>query len=175
MPSTKYPENLTTNLVFIGFSGTGKTTISKNLATLLNAPVYNIDSIIEARYGKIPHLFANYSESHFRDLETKVITDIIQAKAGIIDCGGGVVEREENMGLLRKWGKILWLDCPLDLILTRTAGSNRPLLTGRRYEDLMNFYKERQKLYQQYHMHKVDTTKSLSEITNEILGIITQG
>lgn len=174
MPLKKYRKNQITNLVFIGFSGAGKTTISKSLGTLLNTPVYNIDSIIEDKYGEISHLFAEHGEHHFRNLESKVITEVIRNKAGIIDCGGGVVERQENMVLLKNWGKILWLDCPLELILSRTEGTNRPLLVGRNYEELINFYKERKKLYQQHHLYKIDTTKSLSQITNQILRITTK-
>ena len=172
MPLKKYPKNQTTNLVLIGFSGTGKTTIAKELEKHLGVPAFSIDSIIENQYGNIPYLFSRHGEGHFRELESRVLTEVMKNKTGIIDCGGGVVEREENMNLLKAWGTILWLNCPLKLIVQRTEGSSRPLLAGRSLQELQEFYQRRNMLYEKYHQYKIDTTKSLSQITNEILGII---
>lgn len=172
MPLKKYQESQDTKLVLIGFSGTGKTTLSMELNKLLNIPVFSIDSIIEKQYGKVSTIFSELGENAFRDLESKVLYEAITNKTGIIDCGGGVVEREENMILLQSWGKIIWLYCPLELIVQRTKDSDRPLLKGKDNTELKEFYLRRNELYEKYHQYKIDTSKPIAQITQEVLEIV---
>jgi shikimate kinase len=120
------------NLVLIGYRGTGKSAIARKLAVLLDRHVVSLDQEIISLAGiPIPNIVAAHGWSHFRDLEEKVCREFGAQDGLIIDCGGGVVEREANFNSLRSGGKVFWLRATPTTIVGRIGGdSARPSLTG---------------------------------------------
>jgi shikimate kinase len=151
------------NIVLIGFMGSGKTTIGRELQHRLGYPLVDMDSVIEQRAGKsITEIFAGEGEAVFRDLETALLRELGDPAAPrcIISTGGGVVEREENRRLLAGLGYVVWLDAPAEAILERTAKNrSRPLLqTGDPAEKIRLLMERRRPLYQECARLKLDTT-----------------
>ena len=98
------------NLVLIGYRGTGKSAIARRLAALLDRQVVSLDhEITRLAHMPIPNIVAAHGWSHFRDLEERVCREFGAQDGIIIDCGGGVVEREANFTSLRAGGKVFWL------------------------------------------------------------------
>ena len=65
------------NIVLIGMSGVGKTTVGKVLATELNKNFFDTDILIETKFKiSIEKIFSLYGETYFRELESKVIEEI---------------------------------------------------------------------------------------------------
>ncbi|GAG88974.1 unnamed protein product [marine sediment metagenome] len=65
------------SIALIGFMGTGKTVVGKNLANKLNKDYKFIetDEIIEEMAGKsIPEIFREDGENRFRELEIRMVT-----------------------------------------------------------------------------------------------------
>ena len=61
------------SIVLIGFMGAGKTTISKELATTLNARVVDMDDVLVERIGQpISEYFEEHGEASFREQETNL-------------------------------------------------------------------------------------------------------
>ena len=74
--------------------------------------------------------------------ETRALVLAIESGAGVIDCGGGIVQSEENRRLLRERCRVVWLEVEPAEAATRLAGvQDRPLLEGedpeRRLSDLL--------------------------------------
>ncbi|SHJ68646.1 shikimate kinase [Anaerobranca californiensis DSM 14826] len=160
-------------LVFIGFSGCGKTTVAQKLAEVTSLPLFSIDEMVEEKTGtSIPEIFEKYGEEYFRQLEGEIILEVIKEKGGIIDCGGGVVERENNMKLLGSFGKIVWLKCPLETILVRLGKNDRPLLKNKDLRQIEDFFQRREKLYQRYADITVNSNRDLTRIISELLEIL---
>lgn len=122
------------NLVLIGFMGSGKSTIGRELHHRLGYPLVDMDSIIEQRAGiPISEIFATHGEPAFREMETALLHELLDPAAPrrIISTGGGVIISPENRQLLRKLGYVVWLHAPLETIHERTARNrDRPLLAG---------------------------------------------
>ncbi len=120
------------NIVLIGFMGSGKSTVGRELHHRLGYPLVDMDHVIEHRAGKpITAIFAEDGEEAFRDMETKLLEEMNDPDAPrrIISTGGGVVGREANRDLLRHLGYVVWLHAPIAVILDRTARNReRPLL-----------------------------------------------
>jgi len=139
------------NIVLIGMRGSGKTTISKILSDLLNRKIVSIDKSIENKSGmKISEIVEIFGWKKFRDLETSALLRVSKLNNAIIDCGGGIVVREENINLLRNKSILIWLEASVKTLLARIGkGSNRPYLTSakNRAEDVVNILEERKKLY----------------------------
>lgn len=120
------------NIVLIGFMGSGKSTVGRELHQRLGYPLVDMDQVIEQRAGKpITAIFAESGEESFRDRETRLLEELSDPAAPrrIISTGGGVIGREENRALLRHLGYVVWLHAPTEVILDRTAKNrDRPLL-----------------------------------------------
>jgi shikimate kinase len=133
------------NIVLIGFMGTGKTAVGRELSRLLSMQLVDVDAEIEAgQKMTINEMFQRLGEKYFRDLETETIRRVAAGKNLIISTGGGAVLREENMEALRENGIVFCLDAHPETILKRTNRSeNRPLLRTEdpmaKIKELMNF------------------------------------
>lgn len=118
------------NLFFIGFMGVGKSTIARMVAKEINARLIEMDETIEAEEGScINEIFAAKGEEYFRDLETALIERISEQEGMVVSCGGGAVLRPQNLELMKKSGKIIYLSATPETIFRRVRYSNnRPLL-----------------------------------------------
>jgi shikimate kinase len=120
------------NIVLIGFMGSGKSTIGRDLAHTLSYAQIDTDALIVERAGKsIPKIFAEDGESAFRDLESAVLRSIAEdhLQGHIISTGGGIINRPDNRTLLRRLGYVVWLVVNPEEIHRRTSRNrNRPLL-----------------------------------------------
>lgn len=162
--STSPPENI----VLIGFMGSGKTTVGRELQHRLGYPLVDMDLVIEQRAGKtITEIFADPGEAAFRDMETSLLGELghPESPRRIISTGGGVVGRQENRELLKNLGYVVWLHAPAAVILERTGKSRtRPLLQtedpATRIQTLME---ERRPLYEETAHLKLDTTGLCSD------------
>ncbi|MGC4066567.1 MAG: shikimate kinase [Polyangiaceae bacterium] len=119
------------NLVLIGYRGTGKSTVSRRVAQVLGLPQISLDAEIVKRAGQsIADLVSDRGWDYFRDLETEVLIDCAARGAVVLDCGGGVVEREANFAPLRNSGTVFWLTATPTTVASRIADSrDRPALT----------------------------------------------
>ncbi len=126
------PEVTPKNIVLIGFMGSGKSTVGRELHQRLGYRLMDLDHLIEQSVGKkITEIFREDGEPAFRDFETLQLMQIsaLTDARHIISTGGGIVIRPENRALLRKLGYVVWLRATGDVIFERTSRNrDRPLL-----------------------------------------------
>ena len=123
--------NRGSNIVLIGFMGSGKTTTGLKLSYKLHMPVEDTDRLIEKKQGiSISEIFAQDGEEAFRRMETELLRDIVGRKYGrILSVGGGMPVREENRALLKQCGKVFYLRAKAETIYDRIKeDTTRPLL-----------------------------------------------
>jgi shikimate kinase len=120
------------NLILIGYRGTGKSTVGKRLSQALSMPLVSLDHELVRRAGQsINDLVASKGWDHFRDLESELIVEYGERTDIVLDCGGGVVERERNFAPLRSSGTVFWLSATVATVLSRIEGSReRPALVS---------------------------------------------
>lgn len=126
------------NLVLVGMPSCGKTTFGKLLANeFCKMFVDTDDEIVKAANMPIPEIFEKFGEKHFRNLEAKVINELSSKQGLVIATGGGAILREENVDALKQNGSIIFIDRPLELLITtddRPLSSSRELLEKRYIE-----------------------------------------
>jgi shikimate kinase len=164
------------NLVLIGYRGTGKSVIARRLAKRLGMEVIGMDGEIVRRAGRsIPEIVEAEGWPVFRDLETALAKELSERDAVIIDCGGGVIERPENVEALKAGGRVFWLKASVDTIVSRIGGDNqRPSLTGTKSftDEVTEVLERRTPLYAAAAQHAVDTDgKAVYQVVDEILAI----
>lgn len=149
------------NVVLIGYRGTGKSAVGSILAERLNLVLVSLDQEIENRAGKrIPEIVADSGWPAFRDLEEEVVRDVAARDGQVIDCGGGVIEREANYAPLRAAGPVVWLKASTDTIVQRIAGDDqRPSLTGEKSftDEVAEVLERRMPRYRQLAHFEIDT------------------
>lgn len=159
------------NVVVIGFMGSGKSMVSKELENLLGMPIVATDAEIVAREGcEVNELFRDKGESYFREVERDVIRLTAQRDGVIIDCGGGVVLDPVNIQNLKTTGVVFYLSASPEYIYNQIKGmTHRPLLNVPdplgRIRELMD---QRRPLYQAQADVMIDANRSVREIAEDI-------
>jgi len=163
------------NIYLVGFMGTGKSTVGKALAKVLNKEFKDLDELIEERENrKIVEIFDQFGEQYFREVETAVVRDISERENLVIATGGGVVVNEENFSLLKKSGTLITLVASPEAIYERIKDSTeRPLLNVENPLDTI----KRMLFERAYYYIKsdfiVDTTeREIDDIISEICELI---
>ena len=118
------------NLYLVGFMGVGKSAIGRRVARELGYRFLDSDHLIEKEQGKrIPQIFAESGEGHFRQLERRFIENGHPEEGCVVSCGGGLVVQDGMKDLLREKGVVICLFASVESIIERTArNKNRPLL-----------------------------------------------
>lgn len=139
------------NIVLIGYRGTGKSTVASLLSERTGFPVFAMDKMIVERAGmEIPQIVEQEGWEGFRGRETALARVLGEKDGAIIDCGGGVVTRPENVAALRCNGVLVWLTADVDTIIERIRSSmDRPSLTGSAsfVDEVPRVLEERRPLY----------------------------
>jgi shikimate kinase len=161
------------NLVLIGYRGTGKSTVGALLAARLGMEVVSLDAEIVRQAGRpIPEIVAEHGWPHFRDLESEVTERVAAGDGRIIDAGGGVILRPENVTNLKRNGRLFWLRASVPVIVARIeGGTQRPaLMAGKTFtEEVEDVLRERTPLYEAAGEHHIDTdTRSPAEVAAEV-------
>ncbi|MDI1356210.1 MAG: shikimate kinase [bacterium] len=140
--------------------GSGKTTLGKKLAPLLNYPFIDLDAFIEKKEKtSIPLLFRKWGEDYFRELESKYLLEAIQSSpSSVLSLGGGTVCNTVNLSLIKTNGLLIYIDLPVSVLADRIRDSKteRPLLQNLRDSELNHFIEEklqeRKPFYDQAHI-----------------------
>ncbi|MBV9105870.1 MAG: shikimate kinase [Verrucomicrobia bacterium] len=138
------------NLVLVGFMGSGKSSVGREIARRWGFRFVDTDATIRQQYRKsIPDIFAAFGEAAFRDEENKVLQDLQNSLHAVIATGGGIVLQPRNRHLLRALGLVIWLTASEEVIWDRVSrNQNRPLLqTGNPRDTVSNLMSKRSPLY----------------------------
>lgn len=120
------------NIVLVGFMGTGKTATARLVARRLERQLIDMDAMIEAREGqKVSRIFAEKGEAYFRGCERNLVRELAERRNLVIAAGGGVVINPENISDFSRSGVVICLKASPEAILRRVgAETHRPLLEG---------------------------------------------
>jgi shikimate kinase len=126
-------------VVLVGFMGSGKSSVGRELARRFGALFVDVDERIAAAAGSpIRDLFAREGEPAFREREKAALRDVLSVKGCVIATGGGAFADEENRLLLRSYAPVVYLEADVETLLERLAGDlGRPLLRGEDREEVV--------------------------------------
>ncbi|APB35205.1 shikimate kinase domain protein [Gloeomargarita lithophora Alchichica-D10] len=140
----------------VGMMGCGKSTTGKRLASRLSYHFCDTDQLIAQVTGLgIAELFAQEGEAGFRRLESQVLAQVASHTRLVVATGGGVVTQPLNWSYLHH-GVVVWLDAPLEVLVTRLSQrQDRPLVAQESHDPeqlrqrLQELYAQRRQCYAQ--------------------------
>ena len=163
------------NIYFVGMMGTGKSTLAKIIAEIMNYRSLDSDDIIEQLAGtSISNIFSEMGETEFRKLETQVLSKIAVQTRTVVATGGGIILSKDNWYYLRQ-GLTIWLDVPTPLLADRLrSDTKRPLLQNVDLETkLGQLLQQRRSLYQEADLHfQISTARPPRAVAEDIIATI---
>ena len=167
------------NIYLTGFSGSGKSTVGKQVAAMTGWTYRDTDDEIVAATGRaIEDIFREDGEAAFRKLERGVLESVSQGERQVISTGGGIVLDEGTRRTMDAAGIIVCLEARADTIYRRLSGPDethdeqvvRPLLQDSDpLRRIISLKAERQPLYALAHWTIHTDELSVTEVASEVL------
>lgn len=158
--------NNQSNIIIIGITGVGKTTIGKILADKLSRQFIDLDKQIEQRCGvDIPTIFAIEGEKKFREREAIELKSVLFSHSNIVlSVGGGcVIQAESRQIIINSDSYVIQLLADIATIVERVSKSptKRPLLAkdDNIEEKIINLYNARKQFYDTIADYTINSSK----------------
>jgi len=130
-------------IILMGYMASGKSTIAHLLADKLNCDAIDLDSFIEQKTGmKIPEIFKQKGEIHFRKLESRFLHKLLQQNNQfVLALGGGTPCYANNIISINKQAFSVYINLPVANLVERlkTEKHQRPLVAHLKDKDLTEF------------------------------------
>lgn len=120
-------------VLLVGFMASGKTSVGRELASLLGWGFHDFDAAIEERTGvAIAEIFSRDGEARFRAVESEVASELLQKERVVLASGGGWPAHPGNWEALPTGTLSVWLRVSPGVAVRRASGEGlvRPLLAG---------------------------------------------
>lgn len=160
------------NVILCGFMGTGKSSVGRRLAALIDFDFVDLDDLIEAAAGTpIAEIFAARGEPAFREMESRMVESVAARTRCVVATGGGAIVNPRNLETLKRCGAVITLTADIPTILARVGtGDDRPLLRAPdRVERIRALLEQRAYAYAQADLTVDTSTLSIDEVAREII------
>ncbi len=140
------------HIFLYGPPGSGKSTLGRELAALLELPFLDLDTDIVTASGRsIPDLMAE-GELVFRDAETAALLRVVARPPSVVALGGGTLLRDANRRCAEEHGPVVCLDADYATLTARLSYDEtpRPLLAERPAARLADLLAERDEHYRSF-------------------------
>jgi shikimate kinase len=141
------------HILLVGMPGSGKTTMARRLAVERGVSCYEVDELLELKWGRsIAEFVEEQGWEKFREEEFSMVKSIVNEPVGIISAGAGFFTTEEKVEFSLKHFEVLYLEVTIDELFKRlntpTERGKRPLLSeGDLLSKIEMLFKEREVFY----------------------------
>ena len=142
-----------------GLSGSGKSTVGRQVAELLRWDFIDTDTLLSERCGMpVGQVLVEYGEQRFRQMESEALISATVDKRVVIATGGGVIISEANRAFMREHGLTVYLETSVETAWQRVqeqihqSGNDavRPLVGETNGQQrLQDLYEVRKQWYEQ--------------------------
>jgi shikimate kinase len=141
----------TARFFLVGFMGAGKTTLGRRVAEKLGVAFIDLDERIEESSGmSVSEIFEKEGEEGFRRRESQALSRLLEAPEPFVAAaGGGAFTLAGNRQVMKSAGVVVWLDVPIEEILPRIEGGERPL--WKTPQEARSLHERRREFYREAH------------------------
>jgi len=162
------------NLILIGPTGAGKSSLGRKLAAHFGLPFVDTDEEIVRHTGvSVATIFEYEGEARFRQRERAVLAKVLAVDGRVVSTGGGIVLNADNRALIAHRGYVLYLHVDVEQQLLRLRHDRtRPLLAHGDLEcTLRTMSTQRLPLYRALADLEMDTS---ADTLGEALSVLTR-
>ena len=157
------------NIFLLGYMGSGKSTMGKELAMALHKDFIDLDRVIEiGEKTTIADIFELKGEEYFRKIERIYLLQIARNDNSIIALGGGTPCYFDNMDIINANGLSVYLKVPAFILQQRLQDekSLRPLINGMDEFELYEFIQQQIGERERYYLkaHRIINTINISKL-----------
>ena len=160
----------------IGFMGSGKSLVGKQLAEKLHMKYIDLDDFIKKSENKtIADIFNNSGEDYFRELEEKYLKEIIQEDNILVSTGGGTPTLNGLIDTMNNIGKTIYLECCTEILFERLRQNKekRPMISVLSDKSLRRYIEkkmEERKFFYKKATHTICNDRG--NCVNEIINVL---
>ncbi|MCI5451182.1 shikimate kinase [bacterium] len=172
-------------IILVGYMGSGKTTVGRQLALSLGLSFYDLDWYIEMRFRRtIEQIFKEKGEEGFRTIEFNMLREVAEFEDIVLSCGGGTPCFGDNMDYINSKGETIYLQAAPEVLAAhlRMGKVVRPLIQGKNDEELLQYIRQSLAEREPYYLqakHTLDVSlldnhdkiKTTVKLLREILGL----
>ncbi len=153
------------SVFLIGFMASGKTTVGRELASVLGRDFLDLDTAIEEEAGmKVRDIFAAEGEDGFRRRERAALDAVLAGGGAVVATGGGTPCFGDALARMRAGGSVVALTAPFDQLMGRVVNpAERPLLQDPR-EQTRELLETRMPVYRQAHFGVSTDGRTVAEV-----------
>ena len=165
------------NIILVGMMSSGKSTLGKKLARSLGYRFVDLDKLIETDQKQDIHsIFSQKGESYFRDIESRMLREILPNRGIVLASGGGTPCFFDNMEYIKNLGISIFLDVPAADLAKRIENhgkDDRPILSGAKSleDELRKKIEERREFYSQADL-TISGTTDVTDILDALVSIL---
>lgn len=165
-------------IVLVGYMGSGKSTIGKEISKIVGISFYDLDEVIEKKEQKsIKNIFETKGEIYFRKIEHEILNDFLESNDSfILALGGGTPCYANNHVFLQnKDISSFYLKMSVEALVSRLKNEKekRPIIANLSNDELDEFVRKHlfdRNYYYLQSKHIISTeNKSVKEISEEII------
>lgn len=164
----------------LGYMGSGKSHISKNLSQKINFKLIDLDQkISEEHQQSIPEIFEKRGEIYFRKEEKRILEELLNSEEDLVlSLGGGTPVYYENMNIINERSKSFFLRASIGTLTNRVLlqKHSRPLIAKLEDSDIPEFIAkhlfERNPYYSKAHFTIDTDSKNAVEISDRIIELL---
>jgi len=158
-------------IAIIGYSGSGKTTISEWIASYLSMPCIDTDDKVLEHLGmsSVQSAWDEESEARWREVEAEIIPALLQEDA-VVSLGGGSPMSDSVKDALKKVPMVINCIADEETTLARIAKcEDRPML----HADDLQVRSERLETYDSLATHELDSNGDFASAIPRIQAMLT--
>jgi len=158
------------NIVLIGMSGVGKSTLGVLLAKALGLDYVDTDIVIQQHEGRLlQDIIDNDGIEKFMKIEENIVSKL-NVNNCVIATGGSVIYSQIAMNILKQGGQVIYLHIPYEEIKKRLLNIKTRGIVIKKGYSLKDVYEERVPLYIKYSDKILDcSNKDIEYCISEII------
>ncbi len=168
------------HVILIGYRASGKTSVGRQLTSVLGLPFFDVDDATCERIGcdSIAQIWEEHGEPYWREHEVQATADLCRGPDCIISLGGGTLMQQVARQAVEDCHAVrIYLQCDPEEIDRRISGDSRseqtrPSLTnlGGGLEEIVSVLEVRDPVYRAVADHVLDVTElSIEQITSKVV------
>lgn len=164
--------------ILIGFTNSGKTSFGRSLSSILMCPFYDLDRLIEEKYGEkkpkltVREITLKEGVSFFRNLEKNVLKNFLKDfRSGVLALGGGTLLDPSNRNL-PKDSKLVYIEADLSNVFQRIKQQGLPATMNQALDpqrELKKNLDQRLPIYKKLAHLTIKNNGSLADLYQEAL------